>query len=297
MNSRRFALAVLALIAPCLYGSTTAASPVVDEGTINYGTSQLMLSGSGFEPSKGSPTVAFNASQLTVVSASDTQIVATLPANLVPGTFKVVVMTKSGEKAKFDMTYGAVGPQGPAGLQGSTGATGSAGPTGPTGATGPQGLPGPTLLPTLYGAAFAGGVNPGSGNTATDIADLTLPPGAYLLHAVVTGALGTSDTLDCSLYDDANVSGTGTALASGQVIRTDATNVPVLATITIPSTLTTDTVRLFCGTANSAETSIAATYIAMPVTVGSFQTFTNTIGGGTGGIITGGWNLTTNKSE
>jgi hypothetical protein len=109
--------------------------------------------------------------------------------------------------------------------------------------------------------------------------------------------VGTSGTINCSLYDDANVSGTGAALASGQVNPADATNVPVLATITVPSTLATDTVRLLCGTANSAETGITATYIAMTVTVGSFQTFTNTIGGGTGGAIPGGWNLTTNKNE
>ena len=153
------------------------------------------------------------------------------------------------------------------------------------------------MPPTLYGAAFSGGVITGSGNSGTDIADLTLSPGAYLLHAVVTGPQGTSDTLSCTLFDDANISGTGNALASGAVNLAEGTNVPILGTITIPSSLTTDTVRLFCGTTNSTEASITASYIAMPVTVGSFQVFTNTVGGGTTGPINGGWDITKNQNN
>ena len=77
----------------------------------------------------------------------------------------------------------------------------------------------------------------------------------------------------------------------------EGTNVPILGTITIPSSLTTDTVRLFCGTTNSTEASITASYIAMPVTVGSFQVFTNTVGGGTTGPINGGWDMTKNQNN
>lgn len=188
MNSRRFALAVLVLIAPCLYGATTPASPVIDKGTINYGTNQLMLSGSGFEPSKGSPTVAFNATQLTVVSASDTQIVATLPASLVPGTFNITVTTKAGAKVAFDMTYGAVGPQGlagPAGAQGSQGPQGVSGPTGPTGPTGPQGPKGTVL------SYAVSGVLPGEQKfyefTFGDFSAVVLKnPGVYILSGYIT---------------------------------------------------------------------------------------------------------------
>jgi hypothetical protein len=149
----------------------------------------------------------------------------------------------------------------------------------------------------LYGAAFSGGVITGSGNSGTDIADITLPPGAYLLHAVVTGPQGTSDTLNCSLFDDANVSGTGNALVSGEVNLVEASSVPILATLTIPGSLSTDTVRLFCGTANSTAAGITANYIAMPVTVGSFQAFTNTVGGGTTQPISGGWDITKNQKN
>jgi hypothetical protein len=274
---------------------------VITNTTVNTSTNTITINGSGFS-SRVKPTVYLGTTSLAVSSFTSTSIVASLGSVTAPGTY-LLALNSGLTFAVADVTLGAVGPQGPVGPQGLPGANGAAGPAGPTGAPGangaigPQGAAGPTLPPTLYGATFAGGVNPGTGNSATDIADLTLPPGAYLLHAVVTGTKGTSDTLTCSLYDDANVSGTGAALASGELNQLDATNVPVLATFTVPTTLTTDTVRLFCGTANSAETGITASYIAMPVTVGSFQTFTNSIGGGTTGPITGGWDIQKNQND
>ena len=292
-----------------------AASPSVTSTTINYALNpnQITISGTNFLSGTTKPVVVLNGAPLTLISSTESTIVANMPSPaLAAGTYTLTIKASTGTLAMFGVTNGAVGPQGPMGAPGATGAPGitgpagptgaagpigAAGPTGPTGATGPQGLPGPTLPPTLYGAAFAGGVNVGSGTSGTDIADLTLPPGAYLLHAVVTGAPGTNDTLSCSLHDDANVSGMNSALASGEVNLLDAASVPVLGTITIPSSLTTDTVRLFCETASSAEPGITATYIAMPVTVGAFQTFTNTIGGGTTGPINGGWDIGANKND
>ena len=285
-----------------------AASPSVTSTTINYALTpnQITISGTNFMSGTTKPVVVLNGTTLTLISSSPTSIVADMPSPaLAPGTYTLTIKASTGTLAMFGVTNGAVGPQGPMGALGATGpagptgATGSTGPTGPTGApgqTGAQGPAGPTLPPTVYGATFAGGVNQGSGNSATDIADLTLPPGAYLLHAVVTGPRVTN-TLSCSLYDDANVSGTGNALVSGEVDLLEATNVPVLGTITIPSSLATDTVRLFCGTANATETGITATYVAIPVTVGSFQGFTNTVGGGTTGPISGGWNIGGNKNN
>ncbi len=284
---------------------------IISNTKVNTSTNMITIAGSGFN-SRVKPAVNLGGTNLTVSSFTATSIVASLGSVTAPGTYLLTV-TSGVTFAAADVTLGAVGPQGPMGPQGltgatgatgatgttgqtgPTGATGATGPTGETGPTGPQGAPGPALAPTLYGAAFSGGVITGSGNSGTDIADITLPPGAYLLHAVVTGPQGTSDTLSCSLFDDANVSGTGNALASGEVNLVEATNVAILGTITIPSSLTTDTVRLFCGTANSAEAGMTASYVAMPVTVGSFQTFTNTVGGGTAAPINGGWDITKNQ--
>jgi hypothetical protein len=298
----------ITLLALLLFALTLPAKaqlfPIISNAKVNTSTNIITITGSGFN-TRVKPTVYLGATNLSVSSFTATSIVASLGSITAPGTYLLTV-TSGITFAAADVTLGAVGPQGPIGPQGPPGATGAtgvtgaigqAGPTGATGATGPQGAPGPTSPPTLYGADFSGGVITGSGNSGTDIADLTLPPGAYLLHAVVSGPQGTSDTLKCGLFDDANVSGTGNALASGEVNLADATNVPVLGTITIPSSLTTDTVRLFCGATNSTEVGITASYVAMPVTVGSFQVFTNTIGGGATAPISGGWDVTQNRNN
>ncbi len=188
---------------------------------------------------------------------------------------------------------GVQGPQGAQGPQGTQGPQGAQGPQGPQGVAGPPGFP---LAPTAYGATFAGGVNVGNGNTATDIANLTLPAGSFFLHAVVTGGLGTPDALLCSIYDDANVAGTGTAIALGSMEMQSASNLPLLGAVSIPSSTGTDTVRLYCGTASASESGISATFVAVPVTVGSFQTFSNSIGSSGGSSGSGpslGWTIAT----
>ena len=133
-----------------------AATPVVNSGTINYSTNQIMLTGSGFQPNKAQPTVAFNGSALTVSTFSNTQVTATLPAGLTPGTFDLTVTNSQGNSVDFNMTYGATGPQGPAGPAGPTGPQGPAGlsgATGATGATGPRGLTGAPGAPGPAGAS------------------------------------------------------------------------------------------------------------------------------------------------
>jgi hypothetical protein len=270
---------------------------VISTTTVDSGTNSITIAGSGFN-TRVKPVVTLGGKTLTVSSYSNTSIVASLGSITAPGTYLLTV-TSGFDFAAADVTLGAVGPQGPIGPQGPAGApgvngmNGLSGPAGPAGPAGPQGAAGPATPPTLYGASFTGGVAQGSGDsTSTDIADLTLPPGAYLLHAVVT-ANGKTDTLTCSLYDNGTV--TTAALATGEVALADATNLPILGTITVPSTVTTDTVRLFCGSGTAAVSGVTATYVAMGVTVGSFQTFTNNIGGAPTAPITGGWDIGQNS--
>src|ERR1700677_2949268 len=78
MNRRRFAIAALALFAPCLFGANAPKAPVILSGTINYVSNQLTLTGSGLEPSRKPPVVEFNGNIVTLISASDEQIVAQL---------------------------------------------------------------------------------------------------------------------------------------------------------------------------------------------------------------------------
>lgn len=118
----------------------------ISRATINYSNNQVTFSGSGFEPTKKSPNILLAGSPLAVVSFTDTQVVAVLPANIVAGNFTVMVVNSLGEFMPYEVTYGSVGPQGPmgpAGPQGSQGPEGPAGPSGPQGSQGLQGAQGP----------------------------------------------------------------------------------------------------------------------------------------------------------
>jgi hypothetical protein len=146
---RSITLTALLLLAPlCVFGAP--ANPVVQSGRINYTSNQVTLTGSNFQPEKNAPSVLFDGANLKVYSSSNTQIVATLPANTPAGTFRLTVKDSLGNSSNFDLTYGATGPQGPigpagsAGPQGLMGNPGPAGPAGPTGPKGPAG--GPTFL-------------------------------------------------------------------------------------------------------------------------------------------------------
>ncbi|HLY41273.1 MAG TPA: IPT/TIG domain-containing protein [Terracidiphilus sp.] len=148
---RRILSVALLMMVPLLAQAASVA-PVVNNGTINYSTRQLTLTGSGFQPAKAAPTLLFNGAALAVSSFSNTQIVATLPSSTAPGTFSLTVTNSSGNSTVFDMSYGATGPQGPAGPAGPTG------PTGPAGANGPQGPRGLTGAPGAPGPAGANGI-------------------------------------------------------------------------------------------------------------------------------------------
>ncbi len=140
----------------------TAASPVipvVNNSTIDYGLNpnRITINGSGFRPSSAAPTVLFNNVNLTIISSSNTQVVANLPASTQAGTYRVRVTNSQSNFYESGVTYGAVGPQGPIGPQGPQGTTGSTGSTGPQGPTGATGATGPTGPQGPQGPAGSGG--------------------------------------------------------------------------------------------------------------------------------------------
>ena len=145
---RKFVLTATLLLIPRFF-AFGAAIPLltINKAAINYGNNQVTFTGAGFEPSKKSPTVMFAGNPLAVVSFTDNQIVATLPANTMAGNFTVLIVNSIGEFLPYELTYGSAGPQGPIGLPGPQGETGPAGPAGPTGPQGPQGLQGPQGTP------------------------------------------------------------------------------------------------------------------------------------------------------
>lgn len=88
------------------------------------------------------PVVTLAGTKLVVVNFTAHSLQARLPAEFVAGDYLLTVSKGSAviDYDEYDLTIGAVGPQG---LKGDTGATGPQGPKGNTGATGIQGVTGP----------------------------------------------------------------------------------------------------------------------------------------------------------
>jgi len=121
----------------------------------------LTIQGLSFGPEP--PQVWCETSLMTVLSATDTQLVVFLPAAVPDGTHLLSVIRGTGEKDRgfFNMSVGTpgqgpagpTGPAGPAGPAGPKGDTGAAGPKGDTGAAGPKGDTGAAGLKGDTGAA------------------------------------------------------------------------------------------------------------------------------------------------
>ena len=129
---------------------------------------QLTISGSNFGTT--TPIVALDGITLSLLSHTDTRIVAILPAGSIPGSYILTVTNpNAAQPGAFIATIGAEGPLGPAGPAGPAGATGPAGspgntgPIGPAGSAGsigpqgPQGLSGPAGPPGPAGATGSAG--------------------------------------------------------------------------------------------------------------------------------------------
>ena len=82
---------------------------------------------------------------LAIINAMPSEIVATYPVALGAGDYLLSVSTGNGQSKhdEYDLTIGAVGPEGPQGIQGDPGPAGPQGDPGPVGLAGPQGPEGP----------------------------------------------------------------------------------------------------------------------------------------------------------
>jgi hypothetical protein len=127
-------LASLAVPAP----ADDHVAPVVVTSASSDGAT-LTIRGSGF--GHGAPLVTLGGVPLVVLSNSREEIQAALPDGTEPGSFQLLVARSPhrGPFGFFDVTIGAVGPEGDRGPKGDRGPSGDPGPQGPPGPPGPPG--------------------------------------------------------------------------------------------------------------------------------------------------------------
>jgi Collagen triple helix repeat (20 copies)/IPT/TIG domain len=151
MKPKLFARAVLLVVVASVLHNAVASGqspalpvPQILRADTDGILTQLVIDGSGFGVEV--PTVTLAETKLTVVTHTDTQIVAMLPRGGVDAaSYSLIVSVPIPDSSTtvpsqpFEVTIGAVGPQGPKGDSGAAGPRGPKGDTGLTGATGPQG--------------------------------------------------------------------------------------------------------------------------------------------------------------
>jgi hypothetical protein len=204
MNHSRALLCIVMLLLIVSSMPATTTTVVIDSASVNNTTTKITILGTGFDPSGTAPTVKFNTSTLTLVSFSNVSIVATLPTGTKAGSYQLTVKNSSASSATFDVTIGAVGPQGPKGAMGSQGPVGAQGPQGPAGPQGPVGATGPTGPRGPVGPTGPAGP---SGPVAAGIApSLAGPmPLNFVLNAAIPGTAiatlsGLSSTQDYLVF-------------------------------------------------------------------------------------------------
>jgi microcystin-dependent protein len=128
--------------------SANAAEPEIVRAISDLTTNTITISGTDLVKNNKAPAVSLAGLPLTITSATDTSIVANLPATITPGSYPLVVNADGklddkhgggGHSAILDVTIGTVGPQGPQGDKGDQGDTGPIGPAGDKGDKGDQG--------------------------------------------------------------------------------------------------------------------------------------------------------------
>jgi hypothetical protein len=196
-------------------------APVIVSAQANFVTNTLTISGNNF--GTAAPTVILDATKLTVTSNTNTQIVANLPAGIMPGSYHLTVAKAErhhdeddrDDVAKLDVTLGAVGPQGP---QGPQGIQGPPGPQGVQGVPGPQGPQGPSGV-----ASFAGFRCP-SGSVVVGF-DNTGGPVCSCPHDMFTASVGTYDSNTLEYWNNNG---------SNQITLTSPTNSGCFTTVNLP---------------------------------------------------------------
>ncbi len=179
-----------------------AAPPVITLASTDTAVTQLTISGLGFSPSGTTPIVVLGATTLSLISFSDTQIIAAIPANEPSGSYLMSVTETSGgsKTTTFGVTISAVAAPPTLPANAMVGSAGNISPT-PNG----RGVCFPMMgATTSFGswgdcAAFAGsfGTAPFTVSTYTTIT-LTISPPAPVSAVTIT-AFGLSIGANCTI--------------------------------------------------------------------------------------------------
>jgi hypothetical protein len=124
-------------------GKGPASQVIITAAAADPALTTLFLSGDNFD---ADAKVYLSGVPLgnVVVGSGGATLTASLPAGVLPGSYRVFVIQGNGkpQNATFDVTLGSTGAEGPAGPPGPPGPPGERGPQGPMGMQGPQGTPG-----------------------------------------------------------------------------------------------------------------------------------------------------------
>src|SRR5690349_19448810 len=141
----RYDLFIRAAVLWTAHVGWTATGPVIQSAIANFTTNTITVTGQNFSPTQAAPAVTLGNTALSLVSFSNTKIIANLPSSAPPASYKLSVVNSSNGKGSLIVTLGVPGPagsQGPQGARGNTGTQGPMGDAGPPGPQGPRGDPG-----------------------------------------------------------------------------------------------------------------------------------------------------------
>ena len=168
VDLKRWSITVLGLAVSisCAQPAFAAPAPqspqlVITSATFDASNGRLVIDGQNFLATRGHeghsrgsapPVVTLDLQPLTLISATSTEIVASISGTFPEGTYLITVSRGNSENengafavAIYHEEYGqgSSGPAGPAGPAGAVGPAGVPGATGPVGPAGPQGPAGP----------------------------------------------------------------------------------------------------------------------------------------------------------
>lgn len=174
---------------------------IITNVDVDYAKGELYIYGRNLNtPTGAAPAVHLMEIGVGVKSYASTYIAVVLPPVLQrAGSYLLTVSTGSNmeQNDSFDVTLGAMGPQGPAGPQGPKGDTGGRGEQGPRGEKGDTGAPGNTGALSCrisYGVAVVGAYA-GTGSYASCQSGEALTGGACYSNSSTIGTAGSVATV------------------------------------------------------------------------------------------------------